>query len=96
MGLAVGFAAIAIPQRSLQMGAVIGLGVTAAMTFLVLDLFAPEVGMSARNGAGFGIGANMVGFPQIAVAGGAIPGGPAAVVEGFGSGAMNTGDIMYY
>jgi hypothetical protein len=34
---------------------------TAAATLAVLDLLAPTVGMGARHGAGFGIGASLVG-----------------------------------
>ena len=39
----------------------------AAATFAVLDLFAPNssVASAARQGAGFGIGANLVGFPRM-------------------------------
>lgn len=43
---------------------VLSLGLTAAATFAILDYFVPSIGASARNGAGFGIGANMVGFPM--------------------------------
>jgi hypothetical protein len=33
-------------------------------TFAILDIYAPSVGSSARTGAGFGIGAGLVGFPS--------------------------------
>jgi hypothetical protein len=39
------------------------LGLVAASTFAVLDLFAPSIGSSVRSGAGYGIGFNLVGFP---------------------------------
>jgi hypothetical protein len=39
------------------------IGLTAAATFAILDIYAPSVGSGARTGAGFGIGATMVGFP---------------------------------
>jgi hypothetical protein len=39
------------------------ISLVAAATFAVLDLFAPSIGSSVRTGAGFGIGANLVGFP---------------------------------
>jgi hypothetical protein len=39
------------------------IGMIAAATFAVLDLFAPSIGSSVRSGAGFGIGANLAGFP---------------------------------
>lgn len=42
---------------------VVLIGLVAAATFALLDLFAPSVGATARSGAGFGIGANLVGFP---------------------------------
>jgi hypothetical protein len=36
---------------------------TATATLAILDIYTPSVGSSARTGAGFGIGAGMVGFP---------------------------------
>ena len=40
------------------------IAVTAAATFALLDLYAPSVSAYARQGAGFGVGANLVGFPR--------------------------------
>lgn len=62
-GLMVAIAAYAIPKQSLKMEEVIIIALTAAATFAVLDVFVPAMGSSARGGAGFGIGANLVGFP---------------------------------
>jgi ABC-type Co2+ transport system permease subunit len=62
-GLMVAIAAYAIPQRSLNMEEVILIALTAAATFSILDCYVPNIGVSTRTGAGFGIGANMVGFP---------------------------------
>ena len=57
-GLAVAVAAFYIPKGlSLQEVGLIAL--TAAATFLVLDLFSPSVAAGARQGAGFGIGYNL-------------------------------------
>ena len=39
------------------------IALVALSTFAVLDIYAPSVGASARTGAGFGIGAGLVGFP---------------------------------
>jgi hypothetical protein len=36
---------------------------TAAATFSILDTYVPAMGVSARSGAGLGIGLNMVKFP---------------------------------
>jgi len=38
---------------------------TAAATFSVLDTYVPSMAGSARSGAGFGMGANLVGFPRM-------------------------------
>lgn len=62
-GLIVAIAAYAIPKKSLNVEEVIIIALTAAATFSVLDVFVPSMGSSARGGAGFGIGANLVGFP---------------------------------
>ena len=62
-GLMVAIAAFAIPKKSLNMEESILLALTAAATFAILDTYSPSMGVSARTGAGFGIGANLVGFP---------------------------------
>lgn len=62
-GFMVAIAAYAIPKRSLNFEEILLLALTAAATFSILDTYVPSVGQSARSGAGFGIGANMVGFP---------------------------------
>ena len=63
-GLAVAVAAIYIPKKALGMDEVATLALTAAAVFALLDVLAPSVGVTARQGAGFGIGANLVGFPM--------------------------------
>jgi hypothetical protein len=65
-GLAVAVAAVFIAKRGLPVGDVMKVALTAAVVFLVLDsnLLSPVYGMSARQGAGFGLGANLVGFPM--------------------------------
>ena len=62
-GLMVAFAAYAIPKRSLNVEEILLLALTAAATFSILDTYIPSIGVTARSGAGFGIGANLVGFP---------------------------------
>lgn len=62
-GLMVALAAYAIPKRSLNMEEIALLGLTAAATFSILDTYVPSIGVSARTGAGFGIGSTLVGFP---------------------------------
>ncbi len=62
-GLMVAIAAYAIPKRSLNIEEIILIALTAAATFSILDTYVPSMGVTARSGAGFGIGANLVGFP---------------------------------
>jgi hypothetical protein len=62
-GLVVSTAAFMLPGKKKNMDEVVLIGFIAAATFSLLDLFAPSIGISARQGAGMGIGANMVGFP---------------------------------
>ena len=61
-GTIVALAAYFIPGKRLDAGEILILGLVAASTFAVLDLFAPSIGQTARMGAGFGLGANLVGF----------------------------------
>lgn len=63
-GLMVAIAAFAIPKRSLSLDEVALIALTAAATFSILDTYLPSMAVSARGGAGFGIGANLVGFPR--------------------------------
>ena len=62
-GLMVAIAAYAIPKRSLNMEEIVLIALTAAATFSILDTYVPSMGVTARSGAGFGIGANLVKFP---------------------------------
>lgn len=62
-GLMVSIAAFAIPKRSLNLEEIALIALTAAATFAILDTYIPSMGSTARSGAGFGIGANLVGFP---------------------------------
>ena len=62
-GLMVAIAAFAIPKRSLNIEEIVLIALTAAATFSILDTYIPSMGMNARSGAGFGIGANLVRWP---------------------------------
>lgn len=61
-GLAVALAAYFIPRKTTGLQSILLIALTAAAVFSVLDFFAPEIGISARQGAGFGIGLNTVGW----------------------------------
>ena len=62
-GVMVAIAAYAIPKRSLNLEEIMLIALTAAATFSILDTYVPSMGATARSGAGFGIGANLVKFP---------------------------------
>ena len=62
-GLVIAAAAIFIPKKTLPLDEVATLAVLAAVVFAILDAVSPSVGVTARQGAGFGLGANLVGFP---------------------------------
>jgi glycerate kinase len=64
-GLVIAAAAIFIPKKALPLDEVATLAVLAAVVFAILDAVSPSVGVTARQGAGFGIGANLVGFPRM-------------------------------
>ena len=63
-GLFVAIAAIFVPKKSLPVEEILTLAVVAAAVFAILDVVSPSIGVTARQGAGFGIGANLVGFPM--------------------------------
>ena len=64
-GVMVAIAAYPIPKKSLNLDEVALIALTAAATFSILDTYVPSMAVSARSGAGFGIGANLVGFPRM-------------------------------
>ena len=61
----VALAAYAIPKKALNVEEIALIALTAAATFSILDTYIPSMAVSARSGAGFGIGANLVGFPKM-------------------------------
>jgi hypothetical protein len=64
-GLLVAIAAFVIPAKKLRLDECVLIALTAAATFSVLDTYLPSLAVSARSGAGFGIGANLVQFPAL-------------------------------
>ena len=63
-GIMVAIAAFVIPKQKLNIEEVVIIALSAAATFAVLDVFVPSMAASARGGAGFGIGADLVRFPR--------------------------------
>ena len=63
-GIIVALAAYVIPSKRLRLDECALIALTAAATFSILDTYLPSLAVSARSGAGFGIGANLVNFPN--------------------------------
>ena len=64
-GGAVAVAAYYIPKKQMKIEEIVMIAITAAATFALLDLYAPSISNAARQGTGFGIGANLSGFPKL-------------------------------
>lgn len=62
-GLAIALA-IYLVSKDVLPKEILLISLTGAVTFFVLDMFAPQVGESSRLGAGFGLGAKHVGFGE--------------------------------
>jgi len=61
-GFVVAIAAYVLPQKNrLEWSEIFLIGLTAAATFALLDMVSPSISSSARGGAGFALGANLVG-----------------------------------
>jgi hypothetical protein len=64
-GFVVAIAAWVIPKNNPNIEEVLIIGLTAAATLAILDMFAPTVIIAGvRQGAGFGLGASLVGWPK--------------------------------
>jgi hypothetical protein len=64
-GLMVAIVAFVIPQKALKLDEIAIIALMAAATFSILDTFSPSISVGARQGAGMGIGFNLVKFPML-------------------------------
>lgn len=62
-GAAVGIVATIVPSNPLKWQEALMIAMVAACMFVILDVLAPTMGSSVRQGAGLGLGFNLVGFP---------------------------------
>lgn len=63
-GFVVAIVAILVPRKPLNAEEIIIISLTAAAVFAILDVFIPSMGSSVRQGAGLGLGFNLVKFPM--------------------------------
>lgn len=61
-GLAVALAAFFIPQKKIDVTEILIIALTAAAVLSILDNFSPGIATGVRQGSGFGIGLNQVGW----------------------------------
>jgi hypothetical protein len=61
LGLVIAIVAYSIPKQRLRIEEIVVVGLSAAATFAILDIFAPSIGQAARTGAGYGIGLGVTG-----------------------------------
>lgn len=61
LGAVVSVVSALLPKKSMNIEEIVVIGITAASCFAILDVFAPSIGVAARNGAGMGIGLGLVG-----------------------------------
>lgn len=63
-GIVVAIAAYTLPSGVMEWHDIAQISCIAMATFSILDFFAPSMSKAARMGAGAGIGANLVNFPN--------------------------------
>lgn len=64
-GVAVGIAAVLVPRKGIDFQEIVAIAIVAAAVFALLDLVSPSIGVTTRQGAGLGLGAQLVGFPRL-------------------------------
>ena len=62
-GSVVATACALIPKKTPELSEIVIIGLIAAACFSLLDLFSPSIGVSIRNGVGFGLGSTLIGWP---------------------------------
>ena len=61
LGLVIAIVATIAPRKPLSLEEITFIALSAAASFAILDVFAPSIGKAARQGAGLGIGAGVIG-----------------------------------
>lgn len=61
LGIVIAIVATIAPRKSLSIEEITFIALSAAASFAILDVFAPSIGKAARQGAGLGIGAGVIG-----------------------------------
>ena len=64
MGTIIAVCALVLPKQKLDFESIVALALVSGATFAIIDTFIPTMSFPVQIGAGFGIGANLVGFGQ--------------------------------
>ena len=62
MGAVIAVCSLVLPKQKLDLESVLALSLVAGATFAIIDTFIPTMSYPVQLGAGFGIGAGLVGF----------------------------------
>ena len=60
-GLAVAVAMVIIPRKAPHVEEIVVVATVAAVVFAILDLLAPSIGLTSRQGAGLALGSQLAG-----------------------------------
>ena len=64
MGTIIAVCALVLPEKKLDLASITAMALVSAATFAIIDTFIPTMSYPVQPGAGFGIGASLVGFPH--------------------------------
>ncbi len=64
MGTIIAVCALVLPEKKLDLASITAMALVSAATFAIIDTFIPTMSYPVQLGAGFGIGAGLVGFPH--------------------------------
>jgi hypothetical protein len=62
MGIIIAIVTVILPKQKLDLESVVAISLVSGATFAIIDTFIPTMSYPVQLGAGFGIGAGMVGF----------------------------------
>ena len=62
MGIVIAVSTLILPKQKIDLESVLALSLISGATFAIIDTFIPTMSYPVQLGAGFGIGAGLVGF----------------------------------
>ena len=62
MGVIIAIVTVILPKQKLDFDSIVAISLISGATFAIIDTFMPSMSYPVQLGAGFGIGAGLVGF----------------------------------